>query len=177
MRLVMKPMLAVGMAWTLASPVTAAVDVTVLDEDTRIELPEAGMAVTMPAGWEVWADHGGAIFETALTASPSGAAGGCVIQVFRFDGATVLDVAEFLGTVYWDFEEFVISEISLPDAEYVVRLQGPGTSSPLPGTTVAYVFDAGDGYAWLWCDSTSAAPPDDLWLSIADTIELLPADE
>jgi hypothetical protein len=165
------------MAWALASPATAAVDVTRLEADVRIVLPEAGMAVTIPAGWEVRTDHGGAIFETALAASPSGAPGECGIQVFRFDGATVPDVAEFLGTVYWDFEEFVISEISLPTAEYVVRLQGPGTSSPRPGTTVAYIFDAGDRYAWLWCDSTSAAPPDDLWLSIADTIEFLSADE
>jgi hypothetical protein len=148
-----------------------------LATDERIVLPEAGMAVTMPAGWEVRTDHGGAIFETALSASPSGAPGQCAIQVFRYDGATTQEVAEFVASHYWDLRGGTMENVRLPSAGDAVKVVMLGGPSAVNGKRVAYVFDAGDYYAWLWCDSTGSPPPDDLWLSIADTIEFLPAEE
>ena len=39
-----------------------------------------------------------------------------------------------------------------------------------------YILAAGDRLISLWCDATSL-PPDDRWLSIAESFEFLPAEE
>lgn len=179
MRVLFSSLLLAGMLCVTAIPVmaTTPADLVVLEEDQRMVLPEARMAVTMPAGWEVRTGHGGAIIETAMQATEPEATDACGIQVFRFDGATTRDVAEFLGGSYWDLKRFETSEVQLPSAGGAMRLESPGGERALAGTLVAYIFDAGDRYAWLWCGSSVEAPPDDLWLSIADTIEFLPAED
>ena len=178
MRLPIRSLLLVGMLCAAATPAMAKTppDLVVLEEDQRIVLPQAGMAVTMPAGWEVRTGHGGAIIESAMQATETDASAGCDINVFRFDGATTHDVAEFLGDIYWDLETFDTGEVQLPLAGDAMLLKSPGGGHALADTRVAYIFDAGDRYAWLSCTST-AEPPEDLWLSIADTIEFLPAEE
>jgi hypothetical protein len=150
---------------------------TPLPADQRFEFPDHGIAVSVPYSYvNQWESPSLPIFERVMTAAPLEGAGRCAIETFGFKGVEPGRMAETLGTIA-DLPEFEVAERfggmdALPVGDYaqMSAAYAPGGG---PGASVAYVFPTPAGYAWLWC-STTESPPQDLWRSIAESIELLP---
>ena len=154
---------------------------TPLSADQRFEFPEPGIAVSLPDSYllDRQATPSLPIFESVIAAAPVDGPGECTIETFAFAGQEPNKVAETLGLIA-DYPEFMIEERyggldALPGGDYVLMSAeyAPGGE---PGASAAYVFPTPTGYAWLWC-STTESPPEDLWRSIAETVEFLSAEE
>jgi hypothetical protein len=147
-----------------------------LAEDQRFELPDHGIAVTIPAGWRVRTGGGGLpIFERVLVAREADGPGRCIVETFKFDGARPDEIADTLRALRGYRKSQIAPTIELPGGE-AVRLYTPAV--PKKGqarTSDTYVFGADGGYAWLTC-STTGAYAGRLWYTIAESIELLPVE-
>ncbi len=142
----------------------------------RVEVPEAGIAVTFPAGWRVETESQGLpIFERVLTARQVGGPGRCLVETFRFEGVRPVEIADTLGTIWGYRKSQNAPVIELPGGE-AARLYAPEALKGQAGSSDTYVFDTDDGYAWLSC-STTGPYPGHLWYSIAESIEFSPTEE
>lgn len=179
-----------------------------------MEVPEAGIAVTFPADWEVrrLTDRSSApsdlagpdveVWDVVGGVAPDFEAGRCVVQQIRASALTTAAVAEWFqrrGPGSPDREMSVMT-VRLPagDAILIETILLDVEESPSPGPGVAledavessfepdasrlvrqyqptYVLDTGDAISMLVC--FGEVPPADHWLSIAETIDFLPAEE
>lgn len=156
--------------------------------DPRVEVPEHGLAVDFPAEWLVrsWPGPGpvlgGSVVLRAVTLAQEDGPGGheCLIED---DTAlpSLPDVAsldEWLDTLVSTAgaqerttSEPVVTQVDLPSGPTVgadwERWSG------MPAT--AWILADGDRRAALFCRSDE--PPEDRWLSVAESFEFLPAEE
>ena len=147
-----------------------------LAEDQRFEFPDHGLALTVPAGWRVTqGGQGLPIFDRVLVAREVGGAGRCIVETFEFDGVRPEEIAWTLSRIRGYRQARIAPAVELPAGE-AVRLYAPDLPEQgQAGTSDTYVFATDDGYAWLTC-STTDAYPGRLWYTIAESIELLPAE-
>ena len=150
--------------------------------DQQVELPEAGVALTLPEGWTYEIsmdsrdyqlspedDDGSAVTSTSfLTAFPARGIGACSVSMYEGMPMSVERHAEVTGERLSGLEPSmtpVVTAVDLPVGEagrvdyQLVALEHPG---------VAYVFDL-DGMRYQ-LDCWSEDPPPDGWLSVAQTI-------
>ena len=152
----------------------------------RVEVPEAGVALTVPASWEVRMpmEPGPGATLQVLGAYEVGS-GYCVLTLQQLDDPTLLDDATafraFVDTSMWLFRADPDMEVS--DAMTEVTLgAGPALRVDMVERIAdgdlhnsVYAVDTPDGLALLDCGGF--ARPDDDWLSIAETFEFLPTEE
>jgi len=164
-----------------------------------VEVPEAGIALTLPGDWEVVArmqetDVGGHMDDPDRSLwlvldsrtphrYPDAETGGCNVWLFQTTdpdpGSITLDDIWSDPYVYWSDPRYeatrATTEVMLP--------AGPATRFDFGDPFMYgdryhadYRLVAPDGIAWLMCKSLGARPDDD-WMSIAETFEFLPADK
>jgi hypothetical protein len=154
----------------------------------RVEVPEAGFAVTFPVDWEVSIDTSDLPGEGGTFAVVSGreAASDVTCEVYlrgRCTGSPFGDCAAALDEVaarmvaYFDGDESSsrIDESTAMDlpAGYTVRVDTEWIDEGVFGSS--YTLTDGKVADSLLCSGSER--PDDDWLSIAETFEFLPADE
>jgi hypothetical protein len=156
--------------------------------DPRVEVPDHGFAVDFGAEWLVRAwpapgsVFGGANVLRALTVAGADGSGGyeCVVEddtglASVPDVGSLDDWQEIListaGAQKRRTSEPVVTQVSLPSGR-TIRADWERWSE-MPAT--AWVFLDSDRRAALLCRSDE--PPDDRWLSIAETFEFLHAEE
>jgi hypothetical protein len=152
----------------------------------RVEVSDAGFALTFPGDWEI---H----FDSSSLASGSGAVvtgrspgSDVTCEVYLYDTcsgepfgdcAAVLDeFAARMVATYESYEDFAGAIEQAPvasAAEYAVRIDIEWTADAAFGTS--YVLTDGSVHDAVLCRGSER--PDDRWLSIAETVEFLPADE
>ena len=134
-------------------------------------MPEAGYAVAFPDDWVV--EVGRVMCAAALSAeAPDG--GSC--EVTQQDGSrwsSLDDAAEFFVSVLRDFGAAPTSTaLRLPVGDAIrIDMELPDTGS----SGVVYLLTDGTDPYSLMCRAPD--PPEDRWLSIAETFEFLPVEE
>ena len=194
-------LLAGWLAVTGATPVAAQTEAIEL---RRVEIPELGVAVSLPAEWDVvvpmlalgdqvdpqvvamvgeeMAAHIRAVM--ALQAShgpeyPEPGAGLCMVgaALEREPMGERFRLADVLATnhlAFWNDPDFetTAAELELPvgHANHVHFVE-----HDYDGDWIAdvYQFVLAEGFGWLLCSTFESAPDDD-WLPLAETLELLP---
>ena len=182
-------LLPVGVATSTAQPPLLTAD----PGGHRVEVPEAGLALTVPEGWLVWVPmqeldapelpaHS-SLWQVLMASNtheyPEAGAGGCQIVLVRVDdpdaGTVALEDVARWGNPFGNdpgFGESTTTEVMLP----------AGTSSRLDVVEHAedgdwygatYDLAAPNGIVWLICIGFGERPDDD-WLSIARTLEFIP---
>ncbi|MEA2026469.1 MAG: hypothetical protein U9O18_07240, partial [Chloroflexota bacterium] len=162
----------------------------------RVDVPEAGITVTFPVDWTVdivnesssipaVSDGTNTTLETwrVLDASaPDGRSERCGVDRYGTDELTadgfVGRFQSWIEDAWGDSVE--VSTVNLPSGDsvrvqVVVKTSDASTFSPVAHHMDFYLFDGGDGAFVLSCYGED--PPDDDWLSIAETLEFLPAEE
>ena len=163
----------------------------------RVEIPEAGMALTIPAGWGFqvemrptdWAAGApvaATIWQVLDSWSPAGdpeaATESCSIGLLQMSEQSV-------GSMMFDGvigDPGPVADQSAPGWTHstteVLLPVGPVTRNDEVGQepdgvwySTVYNLVAPDGMVWLNC--SGPVRPDDHWLSIAETFEFLPAEE
>jgi hypothetical protein len=189
---------------TLASPASAQDEAAEL---RRVELPELGLAVSLPADWDVVVPMLDSMDEieaelrellpddvvrqlrtvVALNATnglayPEPGVGGCVVgasvaleptdEVFGLEHVYATDHLMFWNDPGFDGEQ-TMAEVGLPIG---ISSHVELVEHDEDGDWVAhfYRFVLPDGFGWIECLSFEEGP-DDGWLPIAQTLELLPA--
>jgi len=201
-RLVLAVTVIVGVVIALlivAQPTAGAADGTVGPATTpesvappsfgqRVEVPEAGFAVTFPVDWEVSIDTSDLPGEGGNFAVVSGreAASDVTCEVYVYgpctgspfgDCAAALDEVAARKLAYFDGDESSSrtdesTAMDLP-AGYTVRVDTEWIDEGLFGSS--YLLTDGKVFDSLLCSGSER--PDDDWLSIAETFEFLPAEE
>ena len=98
----------------------------------------------------------------------------CEVQSFAYPGLTPFDIAYSLSTMSCGLGSMP-SHTSLPAGDAAqLHCQSSGDGHTFYQSW--YVLAADAGYMWLWCRSADYRP-EDRWLSIAQTLEFLPAEE
>jgi hypothetical protein len=139
--------------------------------DQRVEAPEAGIALAFPDDWVVEIDP---IMSDAVLSAEGPGGGSCGVELLdptRWSGLD--DAAEFFVSVMRDFGAVTTSlALRLPVGD-AFRIDA---EVPEEGffSTIYLLSDSTSSYG-LMCDASD--PPEDRWLSIADTFELLPVEE
>jgi hypothetical protein len=139
--------------------------------DQRVEVPEVGVAVAFPDDWVV--EVGPIMSDAALSAeAPSGGSCGVVLQ----DGSrwsNLDDAAEFFVTVMRDFGptvEATSTALRLPVGDAVrIDMEIPEERAD----SASYMLTDGTTFYILMCEAFPD-PPEDRWLSVAETFEFLP---
>lgn len=152
----------------------------------RVEVPEAGVALTVPASWEVriLMEPGPGDALQVLMAYEVGS-GYCVLTLQQLDDPTLLDdpsaFRAFVDTSIWLFRADRDMEVSDAMTEVTLGV-GPALRVDMVERFAdgdvhnsVYAVDTPDGLALLDCGGL--ARPDDDWLSIAETFEWLPGEE
>ena len=171
-----------AVASTTADPPTSA------PFDPRVAVPQRGFAVDFPAEWLVrsWPGPGpvlgGSVVLRAVTLADEDGAGGyeCLIE----DDPTSPSLSDMASRDEWrdtlisiaGAQELrdsdpVVTEVSLSFGR-AIRADWE-RSREMPAT--AWIFTDGDRRAALLC--RSGEPPDDGWLSIAESFEFMPSEE
>jgi hypothetical protein len=188
----------------LAAPVRAAAPAppmsspAAVHDGTRVEVPEHGLAVTLPAGW-TWVirpgdpddPSGSGLFAEAPTGDAR-----CLARTLGSPGPRDLSLDQWKQWMRGRWGERSIEPVvvSLPAGpalrhDGVVSHASVTAEWPEPAvpwstdelayasmTTYAILAADGTGAAMLECQRPAAlGPPDDDWLSIAQTLEFLPA--
>jgi hypothetical protein len=154
--------------------------------DQRVEIPDAGLAMTVPADWTVqhkrdpiepalppeYADVSAAVGWSVLTVSMPGTEGFCGLTMYEdmpmgFEDWALYGEPEAHGTF--------TSRVELPIGDAVRLVDDPEAYPddrviPFLHPTM-YVFESGGTLFEFGC--LSAEPSDDLWMSLAETIEPL----
>ena len=160
----------------------------------RIEVPQAGVAVTVPEGWGFriemletdWAQDAGVTVDAAIWRvlelwSPVGdselATEHCSIGMLRVgeEGPEIMmmsDATPAPGRFPSGWTQST-TELHLP-AGLATRIDSVGQEPEGDRYSTTYNFVSPDGPVWLGCDGLER--PDGRWLSIAETIEFLPAE-
>jgi hypothetical protein len=143
-------------------------------------VPEAKVALTIPAGWNVSVDYRAAAppagqsmpvderWVVLAANDDSDTPSGCRLMRYPTGGLTLLEFASGL----LELEQPTLTPMRL-DAGDAIRLDldlGEGYVAQ------QYVIGSDDSFYQLAC-LTEGAVADDRWLSIAETIEFLPAAE
>jgi hypothetical protein len=162
----------------IAETLEAASDAAIVSEafDGRVESPHFGFAMTLPSEW---------------VAAGSGPRGGpphddgayiSVLYAFRgADSCRLLDLWRDADGEGWTTVEDMQQPTAIghfgPDAETTYLELPAGRSARLDWSRpdgvsgTAYAFT--DGSAWWRLDCASTEPPDDGWLSVAESFEFL----
>jgi hypothetical protein len=148
-------------------------DVGPVIESGRIERPEPGFAVTFPDDWTVQAISPAYSDEVAAGA---GAEGLIISLLVGSDEDTEVGCALFESLSRWaSVDAFVdgttAEAVDLP-AGTAARVDEVGQDGSL-GTLYHYAEDG----RWFALGCYADDPPDDNWLSIAETFEFLPVEE
>ena len=151
--------------------------------DGRVELPASGFAIYFPAEWEV----------LGSSTSPFGVDEVRVVLEAWADGVScrVLDSSALWGSsgdhTLESMHEPVVERFSsgpwrILDASYLELLSGRSgrvvyedVDGPVVETHADYSLT--DGQTWLTLQCSSPTPPDDNWLSLAETVEFLAPEE
>jgi hypothetical protein len=164
----------------------------------RVEVPEAGLALTLPKDWEVrvrmqamevevpsWAEGLASAWQAldswAPGEYPEAGAGGCQLALIRANEpaagtVTLDDLASFDFMAFWADQDFdgshVTTDIELPagEASRVDVIEHDHDGHWYAGV---YRLSAPDGAVMLLCIGFEERP-DDGWLSVADSLEFLP---
>ncbi|MFO7532263.1 MAG: hypothetical protein R6W93_07345 [Candidatus Limnocylindrales bacterium] len=160
----------------------------------RIEMPETGFAVTFPDDWTVRQvtpeahaqlfsefDAADRALRTALLyAEPPESDGDCTVVDFT-RLAEVPPAWTTISAATGEFLAGVANDPRFAEPQSTIEDLPAGRTGHITATDTdgwyfgAYFFT--DGAAWLDLDCWSPDPPDDGWLSIAETFESLPAEE
>jgi len=152
----------------------------------RVEVPEEAYAVTFPDGWEVGTypmELGSdspdgtsteAVYMSAYGWVPDGSTQ-CLISIEPLTdppGDPLMALERSSGWVSAHYEPFLIETSTLelpagPAIHYAIESEGNVGSG--------YLFS--DGFDRFFLTCLGADPPDDRWLSIAETFEFLPEEE
>ena len=154
----------------------------------RVEVPEAGIALTFPVDWEVRIDTSDLPGEGGAFAVVSGreAASDVTCEVYLYgpctgspfgDCAAALDEVAARMVAYFDADESSSrtdesTAMDLP-AGYAVRVDTEWIDEGAFGSS--YLLTDGKVHDSLLCRGSER--PEDRWLSIAKTFEFLPAEE
>jgi hypothetical protein len=153
--------------------------------ESSLAIPDGGFSMSLPTGWDslgvlraegAWTEmFGPDVTEwyglgAMAPARPGQSPEGCSIRVFR---PTMLTGAEYIE------RGFSALGVASPRAEvideHMARIAGPATE--LGGDEdvfqAVYALNENEALAVLDCQATEA--PEDLWLSMAETMALLPA--
>ena len=175
------PGIGIGYAASAQSPSPSPIET-----GQRVEVAEAGIALTLPADWEVRFEDGGGGdgSDAVVTARLPGTDVTC--EVYRYgtcsgepfgDCAAALDeFAARMVAVYESNEGFegVIEQASVDEvAEHAVRIDIEWTDEATFGTS--YVLSDGQVHDAILCRGSERPP--DRWLSIVETLEFLPGEE
>jgi len=137
---------------------------------TRVELPEAGIAITFPSSWRV----------EATPKDPALVQAGyllaweyCRLYWSRPRFASPGEAADWFMGSGEPGDPILIdrTEVELPVGP-AVRLDTLVGEEPDQGPISAYWVEVAGGLAWLSCHALTL--PDDRWLHVAETIEALP---
>ena len=151
------------------------------DGERRVELPAAGFALTLPDGWSIHtsglAGASNVGRQHLIALRPDGPR--CNVwhwQDAPIDGVALGDLGGFARAFMATFREGSIdvqmTETRLPAGQAIHIDDRPPTAD---WYRTAYLLTDGAGYYSLTCYGFE--PPDDRWLSIAETFEFLPAEE
>jgi hypothetical protein len=154
----------------------------------RFEVPDPGVAITFPPEWIVIAlglvgtpegkeaPHMGpdALVWPVAVAHPPGKKGSdqiCGLSLFTSTDITPMEVFERL------LPDRPKQERPVPEVldGGLLRVAGPGSLLGESGEVAIYVLGSDDAIAQLRCSAPEA--PSDQWLSLARTVEILPADQ
>ena len=186
-------LLGVGAGSVLAQPPTFSPETP----SWRVEVPEAGLALSLPTGWDVRVPMGKVTHRGEHTDDPDRGwwvvldagspqefpdvgTGGCEVWLFRTDDPD--NHAATLSDIWGDADMYWTTPTYAADhTETAVMLPaGPATRFDFADEFprgyeyhADYRIVAPDGVVWLMCQSTDVRPDD----SIAETIEFLPAEE
>lgn len=161
----------------------------------RIEVPEAGIALTAPAGWGFrvemletdWVKDAGVGLDAAIwrvldlwrpDGDPEEATERCSIGMLRvgeqsLEILTTSDATPAPGQVPAGWTHST-TEILVP-AGPATRIDMVGHEPDRDWYSTTYNLVGPNGRAWLGCDGPEL--PGDHWLSIAETLEFLPVEE
>jgi len=146
----------------------------------RVEVPEAGVALTVPDDWDVdtpMQEMFLGVVQVLVATRPG--SGGCWIGLApNFNAMGLRDFADVVMLVFKLNSNYEVAEemadVSLPAGAalraYMVQHFPEGDLHQAP-----YILAAPKDFAFLNC--IGYARPDDDWLSIAETFEFLPTDE
>jgi hypothetical protein len=158
----------------------------------RVEVPEAGIALDLPEDWTVEVEmvemsrvdmeEGQLISTSILIAYGPARLPSCGLYVGEFPVPALWipgmleDLAAGSGP-FREGEDHTPSQLDLPagDAMKVAHISRRQVDMPLG--FVEYFIAADDRLYVLFCATLPPLVPDDDWLSIAETFELLPAEE
>ncbi len=194
MRPIATACLLAGLITTAGMPVAAQDEDLRMGDDPayleRVEVPEAGVAVSYPAGWEasVEMEYGQrqpgdpySGYWSVVRGFDDASDSSCSLDWELYPGSSMLELAEYgeelresgeLDEESFDLPLFDVSTVELPAGTAVRTL----ADDPLSGDRFAtYELDHGGTRYSLTCFAEN--PPPDEWLDIAETLELLPADE
>ena len=177
--------------WRAIAESFAFVPASIGESAARVEVPEGGFALELPADWFVQA--GG--FDNALEGALRHLAAehdDDACYVWRWDAtkgddggwADLAEFADFFVNEYRaDAQQLDTTEVILPAGQAVrvgdgipVKDEDLAAFYPVTDVTrVAYLSTDGVGYYSLTCGGPY--PPDDDWLSIAESFEFLPPEE
>ena len=155
-----------------------------------VEVPETGFAITLPMDWDVWTSaedpelgfivlSGPERFgpdvgmEPVMAAEPQGQAPGsglpdaCTLTLYR---PIMLTPDAFLGELLGKADHITVESLR----EDLSRALDRSWSSD-QRQHAFYAVGGEEAVAVLWC--WAVEPPDDYWLSIAESFEFLPAEE
>jgi hypothetical protein len=142
--------------------------------DQRVEAPEAGIAVTFPDDWVVEVQP---VMSDAVLSAEAPSGGSCEVTLQDGSRWSSLDeAAEFFASVMSDFGpevEATSTALRLPVGDAVrIDVELPEEES----SAAFYLLTDGTTFYVLRCAAFSD-PPEDRWLSIAETFEFLPMEE
>ncbi len=150
-----------------------------LEAGVRLDVPEAGIALTIPAGWHVSVEYRPAEpppgqsmpaherWAVLAANEDSDALNGCRLMQYRAKGFTL---EEFAAGLLVD-EQSTMTPVRL-DAGEAMRLDLPLEG---PITAQQYVIGSGDDFYQLAC-LAEGEMADDRWLSMADSLEFRPGE-
>jgi hypothetical protein len=152
-------------------------------ERQRFEFAEEGVAIELPAEWEAL-PYGGPGHEAVIAAYQSTLGGTCAVAKWpSFGLGTVNDILEnVVPTGYWTGLPggYDVARVSTAAGD-AVRVTYTEVRSDLAAAfwNAMYFLPAGHDLYTVQCnvEYDTPTPPEDDWLSIAETFEFLPAGE
>ncbi len=162
------------------------VSIELVGELQRVEVPEAGIAVSFPADWDVevkmepqevalppgYEDAPPATEWSVVYAPMPEAAGWCSLVMFTDMPMPFEEWADGLipsSDAKAEGRPVSVDTVQLPIGE-AIRIHDEYVENEYIFSTL-YLFETGGSYYWLGC--AQGTPAEDYWLSIAETLETL----
>jgi hypothetical protein len=146
--------------------------------DQRVEVPEVGVAVAFPDDWvvEVRPVVQAEFISDAVLSAEAPGGGSC--EVMLQDGSTWSSIEHWAEQVLETFQgygpavEATATALLLPVGGAIrIDLEAPGEGF----SSATYMLTDAATFYGLMCNASD--PPEDRWLSIAETFEFLPTEE